>query len=172
LLLGGQLKLEVGGLKIPEIENVFVGEKYTTLKNDLFALMLRQKDLVFKKSNDPDGHAWAPISEKTKNARNNKKRDKSKDKILIDTGTLKNSITNASAPYQIGNIEGNEIVLGVGGLEYAAIHQYGGVIERPSKMREFSTYITIPARPYLGFGNADEEAISEHILHFMTSGGK
>ncbi len=80
-----------------------------------------------------------------------------------DSGGLKGSITFAAARNQV-EVGSNKV--------YAAIHQFGGVI-RPKTARSLAFHlgghlvlarsVTVPARPYLGFGPADEEAVLDAV---------
>lgn len=156
------------------------------MKNDILALMMRQKDMLFKNSVDPDGAPWKPLAVSTMKARNRKITDKKKKdqvSILVDTGTMKNSITEAAAPYGIKETTGDEVVLGTN-VVYAAAQNFGATIvagERSSLIRSdlktkqakilSATKFTIPPRPFIGIGDADEPQIVELIDAFVTQTG-
>ena len=89
--------------------------------------------------------------------------------LNVDTGNLVNSINT-----EIASKSNNEVVVDVGtGVEYARIHEYGGVIKPLHAKRlhfvikgeHFSAMsVTIPARPYLRPAvDNNEEAILKAI---------
>lgn len=103
----------------------------------------------------PDGTPWAPWNE------HYTERGQS---LLHKSGALRDSIESGVA--------GDTAYWG-SNLVYARIHQLGGVIKpKPSNpkgllswvdggARWFARSVTIPARPYLGFGAAEQRAVSE-----------
>ncbi len=106
----------------------------------------------------PDGAPWAPLQDWYK-----KTKTQNQDKILTLSGMLAKTLA-----FQV---EGDEVLVG-SGLEYAAIHQFGGTI-RPKKGRALSvggrsvSKVTIPARPFLGVSEEDigevESLVSEYL---------
>lgn len=134
----------------------------------------------FRNENAPDGSAWKPLRPATIKAR--QKRGRSAIKILRERGYLAGSINYHAT--------GDEATVG-SAVEYAAIHQLGGVIDKPARAakihrklerdgsvgrrfvkktlkRKVETDVTIPAhkiaipaRPYLGLTAADETGIRE-----------
>lgn len=140
----------------------------------------------FKQQSAPDGTAWAPLKPSTIKARS--RRSRSKLAILRDRGLLAGSIN-----YQATD---DEVRIG-SPVEYAAIHQLGGTIERPARQGqifrrkakdgtvgrrfvkkkkanvvtevEIPAYaITIPARPFLGISAADQVDIFEAAERWLT----
>jgi phage virion morphogenesis protein len=106
-----------------------------------------------------DGTPWAPLSPATIKAR--QKKGQVPIQILTATKAL-----NASIFYQV---EVDALKVG-SGLPYAAIHQLGGVINKPARTgRAFGRdnvsipahTISMPARPYLGVSAEDETIIIE-----------
>jgi len=93
----------------------------------------------------------------------------------VDTGDLLSSITESWTT--------NEAAVGAeasgGAAIYAAIHQFGGTIT-PRKAGALSfggklfASVTIPARPYLGFTDADADyavaALAEHVAGAASAG--
>lgn len=77
-------------------------------------------------------------------------------KTLIDSGTLKNSIT--------AEVSGNVLTVGTV-VPHARIHQLGGDIQRAKKIG--MSIIRIPARPYLVVQDEDKE-IFKKILRDMV----
>lgn len=167
-----EFKTELSG----DFKDLFEGSRYESLKSSILAIILRQKDLLFRNSVDPDGNPWQPLSNRTvkskisKNAKitSDKKKQK-KFKILVDTSNLKNSLTVQSGQNSIQETSGDEIVVGTN-VEYAAIHNFGGTIQKKNAVdfteREQSL-IYIPARPFIGIGAQDENQVAEKIQSYI-----
>ncbi|WP_299773166.1 phage virion morphogenesis protein [uncultured Tateyamaria sp.] len=108
----------------------------------------------FKNERGPDGTPWAPLSEAQRQHRQ-KKYGNAPMTILRMRGHLAGSIN-----YQVS---GGSLKIGTGkeAEDYAAIHQFGGEAGRGLKA-------VIPARPYLGFSDADMDLIEEEAEgHFL-----
>lgn len=122
----------------------------------------------FAEQRGPDGNEW----EKLKPVRNKRRKNP---KILIDTGRLKNSIAmQAGADFaRIGT-----------NIAYAAIHQFGGTIQRVAysslsalamkkrkrvgKGEVAAHAINIPARPYMPFlGTKLQAGVEDEILETL-----
>ena len=117
----------------------------------------------FEQGRDPWGRPWAPLNP----AYAAGKRGPG---ILREAGMrggLQGSITFATA--------GKTVIVGSNKV-YAAVHQFGATI-RPKKAGGRLVFrmvghtvraasVTIPARPYLGFGAADHEAVVD-VLHAL-----
>ncbi|MFZ7215733.1 phage virion morphogenesis protein [[Pasteurella] aerogenes] len=94
----------------------------------------------FKAETDPEGKKWKPLSSRTLELK--RKRGKST-KILRQDGYLADKTA-----YNVSN-DGVEF----GSAEiYARLHQFGGKAGRGKK-------VTIPARPWLGAGEKDEQLL-------------
>lgn len=155
--------------------------------------MMKQKDLLFKAGNAPSGTPWKPLSP-LRSLQQNAKATKSKSeikklgksytphKILNDTGTLKNSVSVRGAGGSVQGIDGDEVTLGTN-VPYAAIQNFGGtIIPKNGKTLAFpglggamifAKKVTIPARPFIGINQTDEEDFSDVINAHMkrvTSG--
>lgn len=155
------------------LKNPFVGESYTNLKKSLLALMIRSKDMLFRKGQDPNGQPWAPLSPVTiarRNARTPAGGESKGHQILVDRGILKNSLTQASNPYGVNSTDANEVALGTN-VAYARIHQDGGRVsitkDSFGRTLEQARSAFIPARPFIGFGQQDEETIGEKVLAWL-----
>ncbi len=108
----------------------------------------------FKEGVAPDGSAWKPSWRVQERG----------GKTLIDSGRLVNSITSDS---------GDDYAEWGSNAIYAAIHQAGGEIRpKTAKSLFFRTpggegrklqKVTIPARPYLGINEQDEENIIDIV---------
>lgn len=170
------MKLSFEFSPVQEIKNAFSGEAYTRLKNNLLALMMNQKDMVFRNQASPDGQPWLPLGGKSQKRRDKKNSADRKGQvsILTDTGTLKNSISVSGAANQLSSIDGDTIELGTN-VVYAAAQNFGATIiagERSqigTKKILHATKIVIPARPFMGIGQQDEAEITETIEHFMNA---
>lgn len=181
------MKLEFNFSKIIEIKNPFMGQGYERLKRTLLGTLMAQKDKLFEQSRDPDGNAWQKLSSgaasrKTKknrltDAQISKLKEKNKNfethKILVDTGALKNSLAENRAPGSQQSTTGNEVVLGTN-IPYASIQNYGGQVQIPLIKNGFGLGIeipahtvTIPARPFIGFGADDDKEVTETIEGYL-----
>ncbi|MDD7568300.1 MAG: phage virion morphogenesis protein [[Actinobacillus] rossii] len=103
----------------------------------------------FKAETDPEGKKWKPLSPITL-------AEKKGAGILRESGNLSNKTS-----YNINN-DGVEF----GSAEiYARLHQFGGVIRPKTKTilktkgGRFLRQATIPARPWLGAGEKDEQLL-------------
>ncbi|WP_052265417.1 phage virion morphogenesis protein [Ruegeria sp. ANG-R] len=107
----------------------------------------------FKAEKGPDGKPWAPLSE-SQIRRRQKKYGNAPMTILRMRGHLAGSIN-----YQVS---GGSLKIGTGKVveDYAAIHQFGGEAGR-------GLTAVIPARPYLGFSDADMELIEEEAIGYF-----
>lgn len=170
--------------------DIFAGPRYGKLKDSLLTIMLRSKDMLFRKSEDPQGNQWTELSKKAQAKRVEKnmkalqgRSDLSSDEktkrqseidILVDRGVLKNSLTNVSAPYGLRETSGDEVKLGTN-VAYAAIHNFGGKIVKATKHkivgREEQTWnvvITMPKREFMGFSKTDGDQVTEKITAYMN----
>lgn len=89
----------------------------------------------------PDGAAWAPWSDAYAATR------RGGQSLLVQGNHLLGSVQNYT--------DGWTVKVG-SNLVYAAIHQFGGVIENGFGR---GIRITMPARPYLGLSAADRQAV-------------
>lgn len=137
----------------------------------------------FKTQTAPDGTAWQPLQ-----PRYARRKKYAKDKILTLSGYLRSGIH-----YQV--TDDAEVQVG-SNTKYAAIHQFGGAIEKPARQaavryrsvagrtlfagrkhkRVTERQVTIPAhqvnmpaRPYLGISAADDAEIRAIILDWVSS---
>ncbi len=104
----------------------------------------------FEKEGRP---AWAGIKPRRPKKGNNGSVIQRDGKILNDTGNLKNSITAA--------FDNDSATVGTN-LEYAAIHQFGGMAGRGRKVK-------IPARPFLSLTPQDEEDVIDDIQTYFRN---
>jgi phage virion morphogenesis protein len=102
-----------------------------------------------KRETSPDGTRFQPLAAATVRRKAAKGKIR---KILQEEGNLVGTIA--------AQVHGAGVAIG-SNLPYAAIHQYGGKAGRGRK-------VTIPARPYLGVSEADEQEIlgliEDHLL--------
>ena len=116
----------------------------------------------FRDERDPFGQPWAPLNP----AYAEIKRGPG---ILRASGMLMKSITY--------RVSATEVAVGSNRV-YAAIHQFGGTITpksaqalvfRLGKRVVHAGSVTIPQRPYLGFGPADQRAVLEVVEDAVQS---
>lgn len=110
----------------------------------------------------PDGTAWKPLHEDYKESKS-----ANKDKVLTLNGYLR------KLHWQVAP---NEVAIG-SNLEYAAIHQFGGVIKpKNGKALAFGgrivAQVTIPARAYLGVSDVDAREIEEQVADYLADDDK
>lgn len=131
----------------------------------------------FERHAGPDGQSWPPLSKRTL------KRRGSNAQPLRKSNHLFQSITH--------RVEGNTVVVGTN-VVYAAIHQFGGEIEQHARSQAArwvsrgknkgrfakrggrSGHVTIgahkvhiPARPFLGIDQADQDAAVRTLLGYL-----
>ena len=181
-----KLKFDYG--KIIELKNPFAGETYQRLKNDLMTIMLGEKDKLFENEQAPDGTSWEKLSQRRAKTQDKKSKKSAAQieklnkiagnnfkshKVLHDSGHLQKSLSISGAQGQFNSTAGNEVSLGTS-VSYAAIQNFGGTIQIPMTKNGFGMGITIPAhkvtipaRPFMGFGSADESEITEYIEGYV-----
>ena len=93
-----------------------------------------------KQETSPDGTPFAPLALATRQAKERKGKIR---KILQAEGTLVNTIA--------AQVQGDGVAIG-SNMPYASIHQLGGNAGRGGSAN-------IPARPYLGINDADQDEI-------------
>ncbi len=118
----------------------------------------------FDLGTDPDGHPWEALNPAYEAG-------KTGPGILRESGMrggLQGSITF--------DVAGRELAVGSNKI-YAAVHQFGAVIKprngphlvfRLAGALVKARQVTIPARPYLGIGDADEETVLEVAEAFLA----
>jgi phage virion morphogenesis protein len=113
----------------------------------------------FERAQDPQGRAWAPLSA----AYLETKRGPGPLRELGMRGGLMGSITFAADTRSV-RVGSNKV--------YAAVHQFGATIKpvhapalrfRLGNRLVFAKRVTIPARPYLGFGIAERLVVREAL---------
>lgn len=121
----------------------------------------------FGSQTEPQGKPWAPLSGLTVALRGGS------GPILRVSGRLYDSIN-----YQVS---GNILRIGPNAPPYDAIHQFGGRIT-PKKGKALKVpgpgggilslkAVTIPARPYIGFGPKDEETTRDAVEEWLEMEG-
>jgi phage gpG-like protein len=110
----------------------------------------------FTNQSTPDGQPWCPLKKPRRRKRDlvrGKKRGRAKkgqDRILLDTGLLRTSVTAAGSPFNI-NVAGPTSLEWGTSLEYAAVHNYGYPPQN------------IPQRQYLGINQGLADDIAELV---------
>lgn len=168
---------------------VDIDKKCNKIKNTkpvLFKIaqdMVKEAQMNFRNTQDPDGNEWQALSKATI-----AQRRKGSSKPLIDTGTLRRSIQGTAT---------NTLAMVGTNLKYAAIHQFGGKIDRKEGSKDMywkhnsstntmrlskkskSNFVTshrtkahsisIPARPYLGINAKMNERYKKWIIEFIKN---
>ena len=104
-----------------------------------------------KRETSPDGTPFAPIALETKRRKQRKGKIL---KILQENGTLVNTIA--------AQVEGDGVAVG-SNMPYASIHQLGGNAGRNKS-------VNLPARPYLGLNDEDQEEITGIVEDWLLLG--
>ena len=105
----------------------------------------------------PDGTPWAPLSPVTQ-----RRQKRNAGKILTEEGTLRGGIAHQPGPDGVD--VGASII-------YAGVHQFGarkGAFGATSKGGPIP-WGDIPARPFLGLSDDDEEEIAEIIADYLRA---
>lgn len=114
----------------------------------------------FVSQTSPDGEAWAPNLPAYRAIKRNRR-------ILTESGRLANSITHEA---------GRDVARVGTNLIYAAIQQFGGtIVPKNASHLVFrlasgivrANSVTLPARPYLGISDDDEEMIADTVFRFL-----
>ena len=142
--------------------------------------LMRTTKERFKAQTSPDGNSWQALQ-----PRYQRRKKKNKDKVLTLSGDLRRFITWQS--------DGQDAVKVGSNRKYAAIHQFGGTIQK--KARQSSVHfgvgkakhlfvkkskavrskqvtigaheVTIPARPFLWLSAHDRREITEITLEWL-----
>jgi len=104
----------------------------------------------FQKGVSPEGEVWEPVKNPRKDSKGRPRKGKASP--LVDTGRLRNSISFSAT--QLDVFVGSNLV-------YARIHQLGGQAGRGRK-------VTIPARPYLGLSEEDQQEIKALVQEHLA----
>ncbi len=136
-------------------------EDTTPLMRIIGAGLVKTTQDRFERGRDPEGHLWAPLLP----AYAAIKRGPGILREARMRGGLMGSVTFEAARSSV-RVGSNKV--------YAAIHQFGGVI-RPKNAPALRFFlgaprrmvlvrkVTIPARPYLGFGTADRDVVQDAL---------
>lgn len=161
---------EFSEFQLPEIPDSLKGPRWERLKHDLAAVMFDQRAQVFADQKSNDG-PWQPLSPHYQRSR------EPGHKILRDTAILISSFTpeaGGGSGQKIAEI-GEDFVRIATNVAYAAIHNYGGVIQIPENRNGFGKGIvipahsvTIPARPFDQFTDDQLRDIEELIRQFLN----
>ncbi|MBF0139803.1 MAG: phage virion morphogenesis protein [Magnetococcales bacterium] len=159
-MAGTQIKFEIRGLEA--VQNALQdlqarGRSLGPALKEIGEHMVESTQDRFDAEQDPDGRTWAPLAEATKKriSEFNGKTPRGGEHILRDSRYLRQSIT-----YQVA---GDELRVGTIAV-YGAIHQLGGEAG-PTAHR-----VSIPARPFLGVSDADQEYALEVIRDHLLEG--
>lgn len=117
--------------------------------HDVGETLVANTKLRFMDGLDPEGKKWEPSARAWLDGVD----DGRFGKTLVDSGELKKSIDHMTT---------DDGVLIGSNKKYARIHQLGGKAGRGRK-------VTIPARPYLGFNDADREDVEDILQEYMAN---
>lgn len=134
---------------------------FTPAMREIASLMETETANRFELGTAPSGVPWLPSQRVIEEA--SQRVIEEGPKTLVDSRALLTSIASA--------VTATSAAVGTN-IRYAAIHQFGGTI-RPRNARALRTpfgprgAVRMPARPFLGFGAAEEQEIprilSDHI---------
>jgi phage gpG-like protein len=179
------MRFEFSEITLPEIPDRLSGPRFQEFKGSMSALLFSQRLEVFNSESSRDG-PWKPLSqiqmdqrlkslERVDSWRQQQLASKgfAKVKILQDKGTLRQSFTPETGP---GNaykhVElGEDFVRVSTNVPYARIQNQGGTIvpvrakalafQGANGQMIFAKKVTIPARPFDQFTDANEEELAE-----------
>lgn len=152
------------------------------LLDDIGHYLREQTEDRFKRQQAPDGTPWQALT-----PRYQRRKRKNGDKILVLDGWLSSKFTH--------QVHGDELLVGTNRV-YAAIHQFGGVIDVAARSQQayfrqgkngevgnsfvskrksnFAQWVTIgayqiriPARPFLGVSESDGYAIAGIAMRYL-----
>lgn len=114
----------------------------------------------FISQTSPEGQPWAALNADYKGMKRNSR-------ILTESGRLRDSINDQA---------GNDWVRIGTNVVYALIHQMGGkivpkaathLVFRLASGLVLAKSVTLPARPYLGISDDDQEMIADTVFRFL-----
>jgi len=133
------------------------------LLDEIGRLMAESAQNRFEMGKGPGGVAWKP----------SRRAASSGGQTMVDTGLLRDTLTHRVVSDDTVEVGSN--------VQYAAIHQFGGVIKAKSAkgLRFFVgddlvivNSVTMPARPFLGIDDGDADEIQGIITdHLMSISG-
>lgn len=154
-MAGGTISVELkGGRAITQALNKLLKQSsdLSPALGDVGEYLLQSTQQRFIDQQAPDGSPWAQLSSTTIELKQN--RGKRLDRILTESSTLADSLN-----YQLTK---DSLTLG-SNMEYAAMHQFGGVTS-PNSMMPNSE---IPDRPFLGIAFFERakivDILNEHL---------
>ncbi|MEQ5870238.1 phage virion morphogenesis protein [Sagittula sp. NFXS13] len=137
----------------------------TELMQDIGELMVNSTKQNFAEGTDPDGDAWAPKSMATLEAYRRREGKKANASVpsrpLI--GVTRMLSTTISYEAQNGSVEWGSNQIQAAVMQFGAKKGAFGTASNGSSI----PWGNIPARPFLGFGEADKTAIQETIEDYL-----
>ena len=122
--------------------------------------MLSQTQMRFRRSQDPDGNAWAALKKSTIRQR---RRGSSKPLMNTTTHIYQKLTKRMSKNFaSVGLYDSENAKIG-------AVHNFGTIINRVSKKNKSYT-ITIPRRQFLGFSQKEIVKYNKMIQRYITKG--
>lgn len=123
------------------------GKDLTTPLNNIGSALADSHRNRFDAQISPDGLPWTPLSETYANSER-KKMSSYPAEILILTSTMRDTLH--------WQVEDNDLLFG-SNEDWAATHQFGDDTRN------------IPARPFLGFSEADKTNVLEELIEWLTA---
>ncbi len=182
-MAGTRLKFEVDDQEVREMLARQTHPDDDPLSHRIGEYLLRSTQDRFKSQTAPDGSAWKPLT-----PRYLKRKKYNQDKILTLRGNLRKYI-------QFQPLDEKTVEVG-SNSKYAAIHQFGGEINQPSRPATVryrskagkvlfagkkhskgvternvtipAHTVTMPARPFLGISAADDQEIRDIIRDWVV----
>ncbi len=151
-----RIYIDPGSEGVAKLEKlVKQAENKAGLLKNIGEALLETTDQRFDDEKDPQGKAWAPLKPLTVELRG------ASGPILTRTGRLRGSLNY--------DVSGDTLKLGPSAI-HGAVHQFGATITakgKPLRMpmqgggAKYARKVTVPPRPYVGFGAEDEKATTE-----------
>ena len=161
-----RIYIDPGSEGIAKLEKLVKrAENKAGLLKNIGLTLLRTTEQRFKDQKDPQGKAWAPLKPITVELRG------AAGPILNRSGRLLDSLNVT--------VSGDTLKLGPSAI-HGAVHQFGATIEakgKPLRMpmqgggAKYARKVTVPPRPYVGFGPEDEKATTETVQEWFEPDG-
>lgn len=140
-----EVTLEDGGLGDALAGMIARAEDMTPAMDEIGAVLTTSTQLRFETGKGPGGQAWTPSIRAAAEG----------GLTLVDRGSLRDSIVHRASAQEV-EVGSN--------LVYARIHQLGGKAGRGKKT-------TLPARPYLGLSDSDQDRVRLILARFIGRAG-
>ena len=137
---------------LPRITKALAATVDANAPKRIMAIMEGSIAEVFRSQGQALGHSWAPLAASTlKRRRAGPSTRRQRAQILVDTGTLRQSVTSGGGGGAYRSQSMREVVVGTK-IPYAAAHQFG-----PKR--------NLPARPFMGLTQDARDRIRKMVRH-------